>query len=92
MNATVRTVGRDVLAGLIVVGTQFEQGTPWLRALVQGGLTTGAMLLAEVFTPLNAVVGPGKTQAVVPDAIAAAVKQGTLADVSVLPAGGELPK
>jgi hypothetical protein len=65
MNATVRTVGRDVLAGLIVVGTQFQQGTPWLRSLVQGGIVTAGMLGAEVFTPLNAVVGPGKTSSVV---------------------------
>lgn len=67
MNSTVRTVGRDILAGLIVVGTQFEQGTPWLRSLVEGAIVTGGMLSAEVFTPLNAVVGPGKTSTVVPD-------------------------
>lgn len=67
MNATVRTVARDVLAGIVVLLTQLQQGTPWLRALIQGGLTTAVMLGAEVFTPLNAVVGPGKTATVVPD-------------------------
>lgn len=67
MNATVRTVARDILAGIVVLLTQLQQGTPWLRALIQGGLTTAVMLGAEVFTPLNAVVGPGKTSTVVPD-------------------------
>lgn len=67
MSSTVRTVARDVLAGIVVLLTQLQQGTPWLRALIQGGLTTAVMLGAEVFTPLNAVVGPGKTATVVPD-------------------------
>lgn len=66
MSATVRTVARDILAGIVVLLTQLQQGTPWLRALIQGGLTTAVMLGAEVFTPLNAVVGPGKTAQVVP--------------------------
>lgn len=67
MTATVRTVARDILAGIVVLLTQLQQGTPWLRALIQGALTTAVMLGAEVFTPLNAVVGPGKSSTVVPD-------------------------
>lgn len=65
MSTTVRTICRDVLAGIVVLLTQLQQGTPWLRSLIQGGLTTAVMLGAEVFTPLNAVVGPGKTAVVV---------------------------
>lgn len=67
MNTTVRTIARDILAGVVVLLTQLQQGTPWLRSLVQGALTTAVMLGAEVFTPLNAVVGPGKTASVVQD-------------------------
>ena len=66
MSATFRAVARDVLAGIVVLLTQLQQGTPWLRALIQGALTTAVMLGAEVFTPLNSVVGPGKTATVVP--------------------------
>jgi hypothetical protein len=66
MSATVRTILRDVLAGVVVVLTQLQQGTPWLRSLIQGALATAVMLGAEVFTPLNAVVGPGKTATVTP--------------------------
>ena len=65
MSTTTRTIARDVLAGIVVLLTQLQQGTPWLRALIQGVLTTAVMLGAEVFTPLNAVVGPGKTGVVV---------------------------
>ena len=65
MSPTIRAIARDVLSGVIVLGTQFQQGTPWLRCLVEGGITTATMLIAEVFTPLNAVVGPGKTASVV---------------------------
>lgn len=67
MNSTVRTVARDVLAGIVVLLTQLQQGTPWLRSVIQGALTTAVMLGAEVFTPLNAVVGPGKNATVVPE-------------------------
>ena len=68
MSTTVRTIARDVLAGIVVLLTQLQQGTPWLRSLIQGALTTAVMLGAEVFTPLNAVVGPGKTGVVVKEA------------------------
>lgn len=65
MSTITRTVARDFLAGIVVFLTQLQQGTPWLRSLIQGALTTAVMLGAEVFTPLNAVVGPGKTGVVV---------------------------
>lgn len=68
MNASVRLVLRSVVAGLTVFLTQLQQSTTWDKSLIEGAITAGILAGLEFATPLNAVVGPGKTSEVVPEA------------------------
>jgi len=59
-NPTVRLAGRAVLVGLITILTQIgnsDGSIAWRTILVAGGLAA-----AELFTPLNSLVGLNKGQ------------------------------
>lgn len=62
-----RLVLRSVIAGLTVFLTQLQQSTAWDRSLVEAAITAGILAGLEYGTPLNAVVGPGKTAELVPE-------------------------
>lgn len=68
MNASLRLVLRSIIAGLTVFLTQLQQSTAWNRSLVEAAITAGILAGLEYGTPLNAVVGPGKTSEIVPEA------------------------
>ena len=61
MNASLRLVLRSLVAGLTVFLTQLQQSTTWDKSLIEGAITAGILAGLEFATPLNAVVGPGKT-------------------------------
>lgn len=67
MNASFRLALRSIVAGLTVLLTQLQQSTTWDKSLIEGAITSGILAGLEYATPLNAVVGPGKTATVVPD-------------------------
>jgi len=52
-NAKVRLFGRAVVAGAAVIGTSYLNTGTVTRAVVVGGI----LVFAEVFTPLNQIVG-----------------------------------
>lgn len=68
MKARLRLVLRSLIAGLTVFLTQLQQSTAWDRSLVEAAITAGILAGLEYGTPLNAVVGPGKTSEIVPEA------------------------
>lgn len=68
MNAQLRLVLRSLVAGLTVFLTQLQQSTAWDRSLIEAAITAGILAGLEYGTPLNAVVGPGKTAEIVPEA------------------------
>lgn len=60
----IRLVLRAVLAGLLTLGTQLQQSAAWDNALLRSAIVAAVLAALEVFTPLNAVVGPTKTETV----------------------------
>ena len=68
MNPSVRLVLRSLIAGLTVFLTQLQQSTAWNRSLIEAAITAGVLAALEYGTPLNPVVGPGKTSEIVPEA------------------------
>ena len=68
MNPSLRLVLRSVIAGLTVFLTQLQQSTTWDKSLLEAAITAGVLAGLEYGTPLNAVVGPGKTSEIVPEA------------------------
>ena len=67
MNASIRLALRSLVAGLTVFLTQLQQSTTWDKSLIEGAITAGILDGLEYATPLNAVVGPGKTAEIVPE-------------------------
>lgn len=57
-----RLVLRAVLVGLITLGEQLQQSAAWDNALFRSAITGAILAALEVFTPLNALVGPTKTE------------------------------
>lgn len=66
MNPTVRLVLRALAAGLTVLLTQLQQSSGWDGAVWQAALVAGVLATLEYLTPLNSVVGVGKTETLVP--------------------------
>ena len=62
-----RLVLRSLVAGLTVFLTQLQQSSTWDKSLIEGAITAGILSALEYGTPLNAVVGLGKTAEVVPE-------------------------
>ena len=67
MNPSIRLVVRSLVAGLTVFLTQLQQSTTWDKSLIEAAITAGILAGLEYGTPLNAVVGPGKTSEIVPE-------------------------
>lgn len=59
--AEVRLILRALIAGLTVFGTQLQQSSTWDKSLIEGAIVAGVLAGLEYGSPLNAVVGPGKT-------------------------------
>lgn len=66
MTPTVRLVLRALAAGLLVFLTQLQGSTSWDAGLVKAAIVSGGLAALEYLTPLNMVVGPGKTETLVP--------------------------
>lgn len=60
----IRLALRALLAGLLTLGTQLQQSAAWDNALLRSAIVAAVLAALEVFTPVNAVVGPGKTETV----------------------------
>lgn len=65
MTPTVRLVLRALAAGLTVLLTQLQQSSGWDGAVWQAALVAGVLATLEFLTPLNTVVGLGKTETLV---------------------------
>lgn len=66
MTPSLRLALRALISGLTVFLTQLQQSTTWDKSLIEAAIVAGVLAGLEYLTPLNAVVGPGKTAAVVP--------------------------
>lgn len=60
-NPTVRLALRALVAGASVFIERVQGSADWNHALVSGALVAAALAAVEVFTPVNAIVGVGKT-------------------------------
>lgn len=67
MNPTIRLVLRALVAGLTVFLTQLQQSTAFSRSIIEAAITAGVLAGLEYGTPLNSVVGLGKTNEIVPE-------------------------
>jgi len=67
MGPQLRLVLRSLVAGLTVFLTQLQQSTTWDKSLIEAAITAGVLAGLEYGSPLNAVVGPGKDQKLVPE-------------------------
>ena len=65
---TLRLVLRSLVAGLTVFLTQLQQSTTWDKSLIEAAITAGVLSALEYCSPLDAVVGPGKSAEIVPEA------------------------
>lgn len=66
MNPTVRLILRALVVGATTFGVQLQQSTVWDSALLRAAIVAAILAGLEALTPLNAVVGPGKTETTVP--------------------------
>lgn len=60
----VRLALRAVLVGVTSLVVQLQQNAAWDTALLRSAIIGAILAALEVFTPVNAVVGPNKTAAV----------------------------
>lgn len=58
----IRLILRAVIAGATVFLTQLQQSATWDKSLIEAAITAGVLAGLEYGSPLNAVVGPGKSQ------------------------------
>lgn len=56
---------RALAAGLTTFLVQLQGSTSWDAGLVKAAIVSGVLAGLEYLTPLNAVVGPGKTATLV---------------------------
>lgn len=64
MSPSIRLALRAVLVGVTSLAVQLQQNAAWDTALLRSAIIGAVLAALEVFTPVNAVVGPGKTEAV----------------------------
>lgn len=55
-----RVALRAVTVGALVALEQLQASASWDGSVVRAAIVAGALAGLEVFTPLNALVGPGK--------------------------------
>lgn len=56
-----RLILRAVLVGVVTFAERLQASSSWDKSLVEGAIVAAVLAGAEAFTPLNAVVGVGKT-------------------------------
>lgn len=61
LTPTIRLILRALLVGGGVVIEQLQASATWDATVIRAAIVAGALAALEFFTPLNAVVGPGKT-------------------------------
>jgi len=64
---TVRLILRALLVGVASAAGQLQSSSSWDRSILVGAIVAGVLAAAEVLTPLNSTVGPGKTSTVTVD-------------------------
>lgn len=60
----IRLALRALLAALLSLAVQLQQNAAWDNAVIRSAIIGAVLAALEVFTPVNAVVGPGKTETV----------------------------
>lgn len=56
-----RVALRALLVGVTSLLVQLQQSAEWDQALLRSAIVAAVLAGLEVFTPINPVVGPGKT-------------------------------
>lgn len=67
MTPALRLAARAFAAGLTTFLVQLQQSATWDKSLIEAAIVAGVLAGLEYLTPLNTVVGPGKTATIVPD-------------------------
>jgi hypothetical protein len=61
-NPTVRLVLRAIIAGVLALAAQLQASDNWDATLLRSGIVAAILAALEYLTPLNQLVGPGKTE------------------------------